>query len=221
TKVVVFGGLAELIAGAISMGLGGYLGERLTWSYIDGLGGIPGRKSKPFAQVCNIFAPYDIPSTIVADLIARLSESPNLTSFLMNFHYTLPEPSGSRALNGALTIALGYFVPLLPYFFVGPHEAFCALRWSVSIMVVSLFLFGYGKTCLVAGWRDPQNIRLSLVGGLQMVLVGGIAAGSEPWRWSGFSKCLDLQVPLMRSTIEKIFILPVGKICMSSLILPI
>ncbi|KAK9327899.1 VIT family-domain-containing protein [Lipomyces starkeyi] len=187
TKVVVFGGLAELIAGAISMGLGGYLGAKSEeQSYRVTLEQTREQTvtdpSSAAAIISDIFAPYDLPSTIVADLIARLSESPNLTSFLMNFQHMLPEPSGSRALNCALTIALGYFVggfvPLLPYFFVGPHEAFCALRWSVSIMVVSLFLFGYGKTCLVAGWRDPQNIRLGLVGGVQMVLVGGIAAGS-------------------------------------------
>jgi VIT1/CCC1 family predicted Fe2+/Mn2+ transporter len=100
----------------------------------------------------------------------------------MNFQHTLPEPSGSRALTCALTIALGYFVggfvPLLPYFFVGPHDAFYALRWSIVIMVITLFLFGYGKTCFVSGWKGNQNIRRGLIGGVQMVLVGGAAAGA-------------------------------------------
>jgi VIT1/CCC1 family predicted Fe2+/Mn2+ transporter len=86
-----------------------------------------------------------------------------LPSFLMNFHHTLPEPSESRAVLCALTIALGYFiggfVPLVPYFFVGPHDAFVALRWSIATMVIALFLFGYGKTCFVSGWRGKRARR--------------------------------------------------------------
>ncbi|KAJ8100243.1 VIT family-domain-containing protein [Lipomyces tetrasporus] len=187
TNVVVFGGLAELIAGAISMGLGGYLGAKSEeQSYQATLKETReqtvAHPSSTAAMISDVFAPYDLPSTLVADLTAHISESPNLPSFLMKFHHTLPEPSESRAITCAVTIALGYFVggfvPLLPYFFVGSHEAFYALRWSVATMVVALFLFGYGKTCFVSGWRGSQNIRRGVVGGLQMVLVGGLAAGS-------------------------------------------
>lgn len=133
-------------------------------------------------MISDIFAPYDLPTHVLSDLTAHLSTSPNLPSFLMNFHHTLPEPSGSRALTCALTIALGYFVggfvPLLPYFFVGPHDAFYALRWSIVIMVIALFVFGYVKTCFVSGWKGTQNIRRGMFGGVQMVLVGGVAAGA-------------------------------------------
>ena len=109
----------------------------------------------------------------------------------MNFHHTLPEPSDSRALICALTIAFGYFlggfVPLLPYFFVGPNDAFLALRWSIATMAVALFIFGYGKTCFVSGWKGSRNCKRGLVGGLQMVLVGGVAAGSAMGLVKGFS----------------------------------
>ncbi|KAK9321067.1 VIT family-domain-containing protein [Lipomyces orientalis] len=187
TNVVVFGGLAELIAGAISMGLGGYLGAKSEeQSYQASLKETREQAvvhpSSTAAMISDIFDPYDLPSTLVADLAAHISQSPNLPYFLMKFHHALPEPSESRAITCAITIALGYFVggfvPLLPYFFVGPHEAFYALRWSVATMVVALFLFGYGKTCFVSGWRGSQNIRRGVIGGLQMVLVGGLAAGS-------------------------------------------
>lgn len=132
--------------------------------------------------ITEIFEPYELPSELVDQLTNHLSTSPMLPSFLMNFHHTLPEPSDSRAVTCALTIALGYFiggfVPLLPYFFVGPHDAFVALRWSIATMAIALFLFGYGKTCFVSGWAGRKNIRKGFVGGLQMVLVGGVAAGS-------------------------------------------
>jgi VIT1/CCC1 family predicted Fe2+/Mn2+ transporter len=89
-----------------------------------------------------------------------------------------------------LTIALGYFiggfVPLVPYFFVGPHDAFIALRWSIATMAIALFLFGYGKTCFVSGWKGGQNIRRGFIGGMQMVLVGGVAAGSAMGLVKGF-----------------------------------
>lgn len=132
--------------------------------------------------ITDIFEPYGLPSELVAQLTDHLVVSPMLPSFLMNFHHTLPEPSESRAVICALTIALGYFiggfVPLLPYFFVGSQDAFVALRWSIATMVVALFIFGYGKTCFMSGWKGRTNVRKGVVGGLQMVLVGGIAAGS-------------------------------------------
>lgn len=132
--------------------------------------------------ISDIFEPYELPSELVAQLTNHLAVSPMLPSFLMNFHHTLAEPSESRAVICALTIALGYFiggfVPLVPYFFVGPTDAFVALRWSIATMVVALFLFGYGKTCFVSGWKGRKNVRKGFVGGVQMVLVGGIAAGS-------------------------------------------
>ncbi|KAL1995079.1 hypothetical protein VTN49DRAFT_1266 [Thermomyces lanuginosus] len=187
TKVVVFGGLAELIAGAISMGLGGYLGAKSEEeSYRATLKKttrqIATDPSAADSMIADIFAPYDLPPQVVSDLARHLADSPRLHTFLMNFHHSLPEPSGSRALTCAITIALGYFlggfVPLLPYFFVGPHEAFYALKWSIATMAVALFAFGYVKTCYVCGWKGRQNVRQGLYGALQMVLVGGTAAGA-------------------------------------------
>lgn len=142
------------------------------------------------STISEVFEPYELPSELVSQLTQHLSNSPMLPSFLMNFHHTLPKPSESRAVICALTIALGYFVggfvPLLPYFFVGPHDAFVALRWSIITMVIALFIFGYGKTCFVSGWRGRRNIRKGVVGGLQMVLVGGLAAGSAMGLVKGF-----------------------------------
>ncbi|KAL1988138.1 hypothetical protein VTN96DRAFT_668 [Rasamsonia emersonii] len=187
TKVVVFGGLAELIAGAISMGLGGYLGAKSEEeSYRATLKQTCQQTATDPSATANmisdIFAPYDLPAHVLSELTTHLGSSPNLPSFLMNFHHTLPEPSGSRAFTCALTIALGYFVggfvPLLPYFFVGPHEAMYALCWSIATMIVTLFLFGYVKTCFVSGWKGTGNVRRGLIGGIQMVLVGGAAAGA-------------------------------------------
>ncbi|KAJ5341300.1 hypothetical protein N7541_010424 [Penicillium brevicompactum] len=194
TKVVVFGGLAELIAGAISMGLGGYLGAKSEEeSYKATMKETQTQATNDPASVSDtisdIFEPYELPSEIT------FPPPPMLPSFLMNFHHTLPEPSDSRAVMCALTIALGYFiggfVPLIPYFFVGPQDAYIALRWSIVTMVIALFMFGYGKTCFVSGWSGRRNVRKGLVGGIQMVLVGGIAAGSAMGLVKGFQMLAD------------------------------
>ena len=52
-----------------------------------------------------------------------------------------------------------------------------ALYWSFGVMAVALFVFGYTKTCYVAGWRGSGNIYQGLKGGCQMMVVGGVAAG--------------------------------------------
>lgn len=100
----------------------------------------------------------------------------------MHFQHTLPEPAGNRAITCALTIALGYFIggfiPLLPYIFVGQNEVSLGLYWSIGIMIVALFVFGYVKTCFVTevkGWRRTLKC---VRGGLEMVVVGSAAAGA-------------------------------------------
>jgi VIT1/CCC1 family predicted Fe2+/Mn2+ transporter len=134
------------------------------------------------ASVSTIFAPYDIPDATLDALTEHISRSPQLPDFLMRFQHTLEEPSGSRALSCACTIAVGYFVggfvPLLPYFFVEGHQVIVALCFSAIIMVIALFSFGYGKVCIISGWSGSQNIRRGIVGGTQMIMIGSVAAGS-------------------------------------------
>ncbi|KAF2766577.1 DUF125-domain-containing protein [Teratosphaeria nubilosa] len=186
TKVVIFAGLAELTAGAISMGLGGYLGAKSEEeSYQATLAETNNLVSTSSASAAEsikaVFSPYDLPQNLTEDLTFHLAKSPHLVQFLMHFEHALPEQEPSRAITCALTIALGYFLggflPLLPYFFVGREEVMHALWWSLGVMAVSLFAFGYGKTCFVAGWRGSKNVWDGTKGALQMVVVGGVAAG--------------------------------------------
>ena len=54
-------------------------------------------------------------------------------------------------------------------------------------MAVALFAFGYVKTCFVQGWQGSRNVVLGIVGGFQMVLVGGVAAGVAMGLVKGFN----------------------------------
>jgi len=133
--------------------------------------------------VSEIFTSYDLPPALVSQLSEHFTRSPHAPSFLMRFSHQLHEPASSRALTCALTIALGYFVggfvPLLPYFFVaGENAVYKGLVWSIGIMVMALFGFGYVKTCLNSGWSGWRNFWSGVKGGGEMVVVGGVAAGA-------------------------------------------
>ncbi|KXJ87372.1 Ccc1 family [Microdochium bolleyi] len=192
-RTIVYGGLAELIAGAISMGLGGYLGARSELqSWRETRRGenlrVATEPDAVDADVRDIFAEYDISPATMSLLTSELSSSPKYVDFIMEFHHGTPEPSAARALQSALMIALGYMlggiVPLLPYFFVdagaggGGRNIVWALWVSVCVMAVALFAFGYVKTCVFTGWQSWRCVKQGVYGGLQMVVVGGAAAGS-------------------------------------------
>ena len=134
------------------------------------------------ADIAEVFEPYNLPKHTMEDLNRHLSESPRLADFVMQFQHCAEEPAANRALESAATIALAYFVggllPLLPYFAVGEHSVYTGLYISIAVMVVALFLFGYGKTCVVVGWTGGKNVREGCYGGVQMVVVGSVAAGA-------------------------------------------
>ncbi|KAI4717905.1 hypothetical protein E4T48_05910 [Aureobasidium sp. EXF-10727] len=184
SRVVILGGVAELIAGAISMGLGGYLGAKSEEeSYRATLSATRTQvEHTPSAAACSvstILESFDLPETLVNELSSHLTKSPHLLDFLMRFEHMQPEPASSRAITCAITIALGYLigglVPLIPYFFVPREEVILALYWSFGVMLSCLFVFGYCKTCFVNGWRG--KVWQGVIGGVQMMFVGGVAAG--------------------------------------------
>ncbi|RDW66412.1 hypothetical protein BP6252_10047 [Coleophoma cylindrospora] len=187
TKVVIYGGFAELIAGAISMGLGGYLGAKseaasykATRNETEQL--IATNPSAVLAEIEEVFEPYNLPKSTLEDLTSHLAVSPKLVDFVMQFQHCEEEPAASRALTSALTIAAAYFVggllPLVPYFCVSSDQVWEGLYISIGVMVIALFVFGYVKTCVVVGWNGGRNIREGCFGGIQMVVVGSAAAGA-------------------------------------------
>ncbi|KAJ5089420.1 hypothetical protein N7532_008104 [Penicillium argentinense] len=186
TKVVVLGGLAELAAGAISMGLGGYVGakseaESYQATVRETQALIKSDSQETQAMVRETFAPYGLSLTAIEDITRDLHVSQDrLLEFLLAFHHRESEPDCNQAWISALTLALGYFVggfiPLIPYFIVS--QVITALYWSIGVMGVTLFVFGYIKTCVVRGWRGHDNIVAGIWGGVQMCFVGGVAAGA-------------------------------------------
>ncbi|EJT80206.1 vacuolar iron transporter Ccc1 [Gaeumannomyces tritici R3-111a-1] len=204
TRIVIYGGMAELIAGAISMGLGGYLGAKSeAASYDETLAQtnamIETDPQGTVDAVRSVFEPYDLPKATLDGLADHITASPDLAGFLMKFQHCEAEHSPSRAFLSGLTIAMGYFLggllPLLPYLCVPRDDLAAGFAISVAVMAVALFSFGYAKTCMVSGWRGPRSVRRGLVGGLQMVVVGGAAAASAMLLVKLFNSFVDGDEP--------------------------
>lgn len=193
TKVVIYGGLAELIAGGISMGLGGYLGAkseaeayvaavaetRAAVANVSGGGAAADREAQASRMVAETFEKYDFPPEVVESMARSLRAQPELMlDFLMQFRHRLAEAdfAPSRAYISGLTIALAYFfgglVPLLPYLFATSVQRAFAL--SMLVMALALFVFGWAKTALVG----EANRWVCCKNGVQMIFLGAIAAGA-------------------------------------------
>ena len=184
TNVVIYGGLAELIAGGISMGLGGYLGakseaEAYNAALSETKSIVATDSDKAADMVRSTFDEYGFPEQTLNSMATGLLSQPSkMVDFLMRFHHQLTESDhhSSRAWISGLTISLGYFfgglVPLLPYlFFSSVQQAFFG---SIIVMALALFAFGWAKTSLLGEtcrWTCFKN-------GLQMMMLGGVAAGA-------------------------------------------
>lgn len=139
------------------------------------------KPEETYAIVRETFRPYGLSETTISEINASLHGSPHrLRDFLIAFHHKQSEQQDNRAYISAITLALGYFIggfiPLIPYFCVS--EVIVAFYASAGVMAITLLLFGYAKTCIVRGWGGRANIVAGLKGGVQMCLVGGIAAGA-------------------------------------------
>ncbi|MBV9387557.1 MAG: VIT1/CCC1 transporter family protein [Chroococcidiopsidaceae cyanobacterium CP_BM_ER_R8_30] len=176
SSVVVAGGLSEIAAGAISMGLGGYLAAQ---SEADTYRAELAREHREVREVPHleaeevreILASYGLAGeTLRAAVQGIISDQKTWVHFMMREELGLEKPDPKRATSSALTIGGSYiaggFVPLAPYFFSLPVET--AFFWSIVTTSVALFVFGAvkGKFTSVPPLKSA----------LQTLIVGSVAA---------------------------------------------
>jgi VIT1/CCC1 family predicted Fe2+/Mn2+ transporter len=181
TDVIVTAGLAEVVAGAIAMGLGGYLAARSDAEHYaaeekrehDEIEHLRGREIE---EVAAIFRGYGLEGqalTTVVDAIA--SDRRRWVDFMMRFELGLERPDPKRAPVSAVTIGgsyvIGGLIPLIPYMLA--HDISSALRISVIATGIALLIFG-----AIKGHFTGVN---KIKSALQTALVGGLAAGAAFW----------------------------------------
>ena len=175
-RVVITAGVAEIAAGAIAMGLGGYLAAR---SQAEHYAAELSREEfeiieKPLAEeqeVADIFEHYGLKPEHYAAVIRALRERPIAwRDFMMRFELGLERPEPERAQRSALTIGASYIVggavPLAPYVLLASVEQ--ALPWSAAVTLAALAVFGYVK----ARYTGAAPLRSAL----QTMTIGGMAA---------------------------------------------
>ena len=176
TSVIIAAGLAEVAAGAIAMGLGGYLAAKTDAEHYDNEREIEIRETyeipeKEREEVAIVFREYGLPEATVQEVVNGISsDRDRWVDFMMRFELGLEKPDRTRARDSALTIAFSYIaggmIPLSPYFFI--NSIHTALLVSVVVTLVALGVFGYikgrftGSTPFRSAW--------------QTIGVGGLAA---------------------------------------------
>ncbi|HUE76214.1 MAG TPA: VIT1/CCC1 transporter family protein [Chloroflexota bacterium] len=178
TSLIVTAGLAEIAAGAIAMGLGGYLAGRSDAEHYTTelerehreVKEVPQREEQ---EIVDLLAEYGVDANASAPVVAALREDPDAwVRFMIRFELGLEKPDPHRALTSGMTIAAAYIVggmiPLSPY--IVQDDLATALPISVILTLIALAVFGYFKGYFTAA--SP------LRSAAQTLLVGGLAAAT-------------------------------------------
>jgi VIT1/CCC1 family predicted Fe2+/Mn2+ transporter len=178
TSIIVTAGLAEIAAGAIAMGLGGYLAAKSDAEHYAKererekreVAEIPHEEMR---EVAEVFLEYGLTQEQTWPMVEALRRQPRKwVDFMMRFELGLEKPDPKRAIISAFTIggayAAGGFVPLAPY--IATDRVSLALLVSIAVTLVALFVFGFVK----GRFTGMKPVRSAL----QTAFIGSVAAGA-------------------------------------------
>ncbi len=178
TSIITTAGIAEIVAGSIAMGLGGYLAGQTEVEHYDAelkreyeeVERMPETEKE---EVKEIFATYGLDEDAQNVVVEALSKDKDKwVDFMMKFELGLEKPDINRARDSGLTIGISYIIggiiPLSPYFF--NEDAHIALNYSVIVTLITLFIFGYFKSKVT-----DQN---PITGAFKVMFIGALAAGA-------------------------------------------
>ncbi|EKT3965894.1 conserved membrane hypothetical protein [Flavobacterium psychrophilum] len=185
-SIILTAGIAEIVAGCIAMGLGGYLAgkteqEHYQSELIREYEEVETVPEKEMQEVKDIFADYGISKegqNILATELAK--DKTKWVNFMMKFELGLEAPHPQRARNSALTIGIAYFIggllPLSAYFLTNSPSN--GLKLSLLITTICLFVFGFFKAKVTG--QNPVK------GAFKVTLIGLIAAAAAYFVAIGF-----------------------------------
>jgi VIT1/CCC1 family predicted Fe2+/Mn2+ transporter len=178
SRIVVTAGLAEVAAGSIAMGLGGYLAARSDAEHYASelareereIRDVPDVETREVAAILQTYGVEVTDAERIAGAMRRVPDK--WRDFMMRFELGLEEPDPRRALRSALTIAgsyaVGGLIPLAPYMVMSTVAR--ALAISVTLTLLALLVFGYVK----GRFTGAGPVRSAL----QTALIGGVAAAA-------------------------------------------
>lgn len=174
--IIITAGIAEIVAGSIAMGLGGYLAGKTEIDHYqselrreyDEVERVPEKEKE---EVKLVFADYGLSEYAQNTIVEELAKNkPHWVNFMMKFELGLEEPHANRARNSAATIGISYMIggllPLSAYFFTSHPQQ--GLLLSTIFTTLCLFVFGYFKSRITG--QPP------VWGALKVTMVGLVAA---------------------------------------------
>jgi VIT1/CCC1 family predicted Fe2+/Mn2+ transporter len=178
TAIIVTAGMAEIAAGSIAMGLGGYMAAKSDAEHYAKererekreVAEIPHEEMR---EVAEVFQAYGLTEDQTWPIVQALKQQPrNWVDFMMRFELGLEKPDPKRAVTSALTIAGAYvaggLIPLAPYMFAPTISA--ALMLSIVLTLIALLIFGFVK----GHFTGTRPVRSAL----QTAFIGSVAAGA-------------------------------------------
>jgi len=172
TDIVITAGLAEIAAGSIAMGLGGYLAGRTEIEHYDSeekreYDEVVHKHEIEIAETKEIFAEYGISEDLQEKVAREMAKNPKKwVDFMMRFELGLERPHKHRALQSATIIGLSYviggLIPLSAYFFTESSQE--GLIYSSIITMLCLIVFGLVKSKLTGQPLFKGTLRVAVVG---------------------------------------------------------
>lgn len=181
--IVITAGVAEIVAGSIAMGLGGYLAAKteadhyhaeLKREYYE-VEKLPHKEKEEVQEVLEAYGISEETRVKVAEEMSLNKDK--WVDFMMKYELGLEQPDDKRAGKSAANISISYvvggFIPLTAYFFTShPHDG---LIYSAIITLIALFIFGYFKSKATGQSPLSGAMRTTLIGALAAAAAFGIA----------------------------------------------
>ena len=178
SNIIVIAGIAEICAGSIAMGLGGYLAGKTEQDHYSSevkreYDEVENLRHREIEETKEFFANIGLSPALqeqATEEIAR--DKDRWVDFMMKYELGLEKPDAKRATKSALNIGLSYvaggIIPLSPYFFIDNSTE--ALKISVIATLICLFIFGYFKSKItgINAW----------LGALRVMMIGALAAAA-------------------------------------------
>ena len=183
SSIIVIAGIAEIAAGSIAMGLGGYLAGKTEQDHYKSevkreYDEIENLRHKEIEETKEFFANIGLSPEIQEKATEEISrDKDRWVDFMMKYELGLEKPDPKRATKSALNIGLSYvaggIIPLSPYFFIsGSTEA---LKFSVMATLACLFIFGYFKSRITGVNAFWGAVRVTMIGAVAASAAFGVA----------------------------------------------
>lgn len=183
SNIIVIAGIAEICAGSIAMGLGGYLAGKTEQDHYSSevkreYDEVENLRHREIEETKEFFANIGLSPALqeqATEEIAR--DKDRWVDFMMKYELGLEKPDPKRATKSALNIGLSYIaggiIPLSPYFFI--DNSVEALKISVIATLVCLFIFGYFKSKITGINPWMGALRVMMIGALAAAAAFGVA----------------------------------------------